>query len=461
MDRLQITKEIVEIVHPSDPTSSPSENPSYFSSESIRPRSPESVELKEEIDCSQELNLLVNSPEDEEKVIARSVLLHSPTISIDQLSVLEEEAELELAQTGETEPASPVLVTLQADDQPKEIEVELVDHIKEDPNPMKPATPTVEVDEPGLCLEAIGDPMVPYDRRNSSAIPSKIDNLKATLYATGPLLGPRLHPLTACYHHHPQKLSERRRKRANEEQFSATPPRTPSTTNNSNHGSLNFSSRPSASSSNLRNPSLPSTPKLVNKNRVNATSGHTPQQSNVRIFHQPVKFNVSSRVGSLQNATHTPGGGNVRIEHHKINYKENAKPRIEDKATVSAPKSDKKIPTQKLEWKAQSKIGSLQNAEHKPSGGNVKIFSRRIQLDSVQSKVGSLENAAHVPGGGNVKVSDYAVSQARTPRSHDNASRTASSNNSRRSSSTAPFRSEFASGREEARSSESRDFDLN
>jgi microtubule-associated protein tau len=32
-----------------------------------------------------------------------------------------------------------------------------------------------------------------------------------------------------------------------------------------------------------------------------------------------------------------------------------------------------KIVTQKLEWKAQSKVGSLENANHKPPGGDVKV----------------------------------------------------------------------------------------
>lgn len=36
---------------------------------------------------------------------------------------------------------------------------------------------------------------------------------------------------------------------------------------------------------------------------------------------------VRSKIGSLQNATHKPGGGNVKIESKKLEF--NAKPRIE------------------------------------------------------------------------------------------------------------------------------------
>ena len=34
---------------------------------------------------------------------------------------------------------------------------------------------------------------------------------------------------------------------------------------------------------------------------------------------------------------------------------------------------DKKIASQKLEWKGQSKVGSIDNIKHKPGGGNIKV----------------------------------------------------------------------------------------
>lgn len=41
------------------------------------------------------------------------------------------------------------------------------------------------------------------------------------------------------------------------------------------------------------------------------------------------------------------------------------------------------IETQKLEFKAQSKIGSLDNVKHKPGGGEVKIFDDKAYLKQV------------------------------------------------------------------------------
>ncbi|KAJ3163567.1 hypothetical protein HDU86_000148 [Geranomyces michiganensis] len=50
-----------------------------------------------------------------------------------------------------------------------------------------------------------------------------------------------------------------------------------------------------------------------------------------------------------------------------------------------------------------SKIGSLENIHHKPSGGDKKIFSEKAKYN-VTSKVGSMENLHHTPGGGDKKV---------------------------------------------------------
>lgn len=62
----------------------------------------------------------------------------------------------------------------------------------------------------------------------------------------------------------------------------------------------------------------------------------------------------------------------------------------------------------KLQWNAKPKIGSLDNAAHKPGGGNVKIESRKIQIEA-KSKIGSLDNATHKPGGGDKKIESRKV----------------------------------------------------
>lgn len=60
----------------------------------------------------------------------------------------------------------------------------------------------------------------------------------------------------------------------------------------------------------------------------------------------------------------------------------------------------------KLQWEAKSKIGSLENAHHKPGGGDKKIESIKTEFkDKAKPRVGSKDNVKHVAGGGDVKVS--------------------------------------------------------
>lgn len=64
------------------------------------------------------------------------------------------------------------------------------------------------------------------------------------------------------------------------------------------------------------------------------------------------------------------------------------------------------IVTNKLTWEAKSKINSLENAAHKPGGGDKKIESIRTEFkDKAKPRVGSKDNVKHTPGGGDVKVS--------------------------------------------------------
>lgn len=51
---------------------------------------------------------------------------------------------------------------------------------------------------------------------------------------------------------------------------------------------------------------------------------------------------IKSKIGSLQNATHKPGGGNVKIENRKLDWK--AEPRIAAKNDAYQPGGgDKKV----------------------------------------------------------------------------------------------------------------------
>lgn len=58
-----------------------------------------------------------------------------------------------------------------------------------------------------------------------------------------------------------------------------------------------------------------------------------------------------------------------------------------------------------MQWNAKSKIGSLENAHHKPQGGDKKIESQKLDFkEKAKPKIGSKDNIKHVPGGGDVKV---------------------------------------------------------
>ena len=87
------------------------------------------------------------------------------------------------------------------------------------------------------------------------------------------------------------------------------------------------------------------TSKSKPKKTVRYAVRHKPRESKVKIFSQKVEIrNVSSKIGSLDNYNHKPAGGDVVIE------------------------------TRELNWNAQSKIGSLEKAAtYVPNGGNVKV----------------------------------------------------------------------------------------
>uniref|UniRef100_A0A0K0FPK1 Microtubule-associated protein n=1 Tax=Strongyloides venezuelensis TaxID=75913 RepID=A0A0K0FPK1_STRVS len=52
----------------------------------------------------------------------------------------------------------------------------------------------------------------------------------------------------------------------------------------------------------------------------------------------------------------------------------------------------KPLPKTKLNWKAESKVGSFANIQHKPAGGHVKLVNQKLNWN-VSSKVGSIDNS--------------------------------------------------------------------
>lgn len=68
------------------------------------------------------------------------------------------------------------------------------------------------------------------------------------------------------------------------------------------------------------------------------------------------------------------------------------------------------IQSVKLQWNAKPKVGSLDNAAHKPGGGDKKIESVKLDFkDKAKPKVGSKDNIKHVAGGGSVKVNIFII----------------------------------------------------
>jgi microtubule-associated protein tau len=51
------------------------------------------------------------------------------------------------------------------------------------------------------------------------------------------------------------------------------------------------------------------------------------------------------------------------------------------------------IENQKLEFKAESKVGSLANVKYKPGGGDIKIFDDKIYLKQISGGASSIASS--------------------------------------------------------------------
>ncbi|CAI9722284.1 titin-like [Octopus vulgaris] len=100
----------------------------------------------------------------------------------------------------------------------------------------------------------------------------------------------------------------------------------------------------------------------------------------------PLSPNARKRYGiNARNETYRPGGGNVRIFSEKMDFK-NVSSRIDSRS-----KSPRKSPPSSTQSPARQ-IAGAEHSSPSPSSRNVR------------SKIGSLDNARHTPGGGNVKI---------------------------------------------------------
>lgn len=120
-----------------------------------------------------------------------------------------------------------------------------------------------------------------------------------------------------------------------------------------------------------------------NKKKVRYAVKHKPRESKVKIFSQKVEIkNVSSKIGSLENHNYKPTGGDVVIETRTLNWNAQSKINSLEKAANYVPNGGNvKIENHKLNWRANSKIGSLEKAAtYQPHGGNVKIESHKLNF---------------------------------------------------------------------------------
>lgn len=128
--------------------------------------------------------------------------------------------------------------------------------------------------------------------------------------------------------------------------------------------------------------------------------------SSLTKLRSPMLTNVKSRIGSFDNAKHTPTGGNIKIESRRVDYT-NVSSKIDSKKNINhvAKGGAVKIESKKLDLSnVSSKCGSMANTKHTPGGGKVKIQNRPLDFSNVSSKCGSKYNMNWTPPGGDVKI---------------------------------------------------------
>ncbi|KAK3787723.1 hypothetical protein RRG08_019860 [Elysia crispata] len=117
----------------------------------------------------------------------------------------------------------------------------------------------------------------------------------------------------------------------------------------------------------------------------------------------PKYDHVQARVGSLDNANHAPQGGDVTIQHHRLKWKRESRVGSLDNIHHQPQGGDIYIVNQRLTWQAKPRIGSLDNIHHAPQKTVGKVPHYKTAWDG-RPRVGSLDNIHHTPRGGNVVI---------------------------------------------------------
>ncbi|KAK3106156.1 hypothetical protein FSP39_013841 [Pinctada imbricata] len=110
------------------------------------------------------------------------------------------------------------------------------------------------------------------------------------------------------------------------------------------------------------------------------------------------KIEAKSKIGSLDNMNHVPGGGDVQIQHYPPEFKAEAKIGSLEKILHEPGGGDVSIIDFKPRWKSEAKIGSLENASHIPKKSDVKVphFKEDFRRKA-KARVGSMDNVEHTP----------------------------------------------------------------
>ncbi|OUC46698.1 Tau and MAP protein, tubulin-binding repeat protein [Trichinella nativa] len=131
---------------------------------------------------------------------------------------------------------------------------------------------------------------------------------------------------------------------------------------------------------------------LKQTSKTTTTGGKVPSSS------RPVNSKSSARKTSNS------------LEKKPIAKNDSAKAKIAAASNTSNTTGAKQIESRKLEWNVKAKVGSLENAQHKPTTtGRVQIFNQKLNFKNAKSKIGSMDNIKHKPAGGNVKIFEQKV----------------------------------------------------
>ena len=100
---------------------------------------------------------------------------------------------------------------------------------------------------------------------------------------------------------------------------------------------------------------------------------------------------IEAKVGSFDNFQHQPGGGNVQIVDHPQKVNKKSKVGSLDNLHHVPQGGLVTIVDNPTIWQSSSKVGSMDNRGHEPKQSRVKIFHEKPKWEA-KSKVGSMQN---------------------------------------------------------------------